>query len=89
MQTNSAKLNSNAQAVVIATVFGDEGAVGIVEMEMPCELIVRGLAREAPVSSSLIFGKKADGHPQAGFKLTPGMRARLPSNSAERGRGCP
>ena len=58
-------------------------------MEMPGELIVRGFAREAPVPSSLIFGKKADGHSQAGFEIDTGTRARLPSNSAERARGRP
>jgi len=62
-QANRAKLNSNAQAVVIPAVFGDEGSIRVVEMKMPGELIVRGFAREAAVSSSLIFGKKADGHP--------------------------
>lgn len=61
-QANSAKLNGNAQAVVIPTVFGDEYAVRIIKVEMPGELIVRGFAREAAVPSNLVFGKKADGH---------------------------
>jgi hypothetical protein len=58
-------------------------------MEMPGELIVRGFATEAPLPSSLIFGKKANGHPQAGFEIDAAMRERLPSDSAERARGFP
>ena len=60
---------------MIATVFGDKGAVGIVEMEMPRELIVRGFAGEAPIPSSLIFGKKADGNLRPASKLTQGCGA--------------
>jgi hypothetical protein len=56
---------------------------------MPGELIVRGFATEAPLPSSLIFGKKANGHPQAGFEIDAAMRERLPSDSAERARGFP
>jgi hypothetical protein len=62
-QANSAKLNRNTQAVMISPMFGDEGAVRIIEMEMPVELIVRRLASEASVSPCLILCKKANWHP--------------------------
>jgi hypothetical protein len=62
-QTYRAQLNGNAQTVVISAVFGDEHAVRIIEMKMPGELIVRRFAREASVSSILVFRKKANWHP--------------------------
>ena len=38
-QANRSELDGNAQAVAVAAVFGNEGAVGIVEMKIPNKLV--------------------------------------------------
>jgi hypothetical protein len=54
-QPDRAELNSDTKPIVVASVFGNKGAVGIVKMEMPSELIECRLAREAPIPALLVF----------------------------------
>ena len=61
-QTHRTELHRDAESVVVATVLGDEGAVGVVEVEVARELVGRGLAREAAVAAGLVVGEEADWH---------------------------
>lgn len=61
-QPDRAELNRNTEAVVVAAVLGDEGAVSVVEVEMAGELVGRGLVREAAVAAGLVVGDEADRH---------------------------
>src|SRR3954454_25036746 len=69
-QPHRAELDSHAQTVVVAAVPGDEGAVGVVEVEVARELVGRGVAREAAVAAGLVVGEEADRHrpPTAGTR---------------------
>ncbi len=48
-QPDRAELNSDAKPIVVAPVFGNKLAIGIVKTEMASELIECRLAREAPI----------------------------------------
>jgi hypothetical protein len=61
-QPDRAELHRHAQPVVVAAVLSDEGAIGVVEVEVAGELVERGVARKAPVSTGLIVGQEGDGH---------------------------
>jgi hypothetical protein len=54
-QPDRAELNSDTKPIVVAPVFGNKGAIGIVKMEMSSELIGCRLAREAPIPALLVF----------------------------------
>ena len=82
---NRSELNGDAQAVAIAAVLGDERAIGVVEIEMPHQLVGRRLSRETTVAPDLVFGEEADRHWFAYFAATE----RFLRRSAARGRGWP
>lgn len=57
-----AELDRDAQAIVVAAVFGNEGAIGIVEVEMAGELVGGRVARKTPVVAALAVSEEADRH---------------------------
>ena len=66
------QLQREAQPVLVPTALGDQGEVGVIEMEVPSQLRGRGLAGVAAVAPLLLRGQEIDGHP--GFP--PGCRDR-------------
>lgn len=45
---------------MLAPVFGDEGAVSVVQVEVPRQLLGRRVVGEAAMASDLLVGEKAD-----------------------------
>jgi hypothetical protein len=69
-EPNCDHLQCEAQPVLVPTALGDQGQVGVIEMEVPSQLGGRGLASVAAVALLLLRGQEIDGHP--GFP--PGCR---------------
>lgn len=61
-EAQRAKLDRNAEAVVVAAVLGHERAIGVVEVEMASELVRCGFAGEPAVLAGLAVGKETDRH---------------------------
>ena len=62
-ESHGAELHGTAQAHVLAPVAAEEGAVGVVKVEVTGKLLGAGLAGIATVAARLLLGQKGDGHP--------------------------
>src|SRR5262249_39819511 len=56
------QLQGEAQPVLVPATLGDQGTVGVVEVEVPRQLGGRGLAGVAAVAPLLLRGQEVDGH---------------------------
>ena len=84
-QANRSELDGDAQAVAIAAMLGDKRAIGVIEIEVPDQLIGGRLVRETTVAPDLVLGEEADRHGLSYFAATE----RFLRRSAARGRGWP
>lgn len=61
-EPGSNDLKRHPEAVVITPSVRQELAIGVVEVEVACQLGRRGLVRVAAIASLLLVGKKINGH---------------------------
>ena len=74
-ESDRGQLQGEAQPVLVPAPLGDQGAVGVVEVEIPCQLGGRGLAGVAAVAPLLLRGQEVDGH-RGSFRAGFGRKGR-------------
>ncbi len=62
-EPDRAKLDPEAEAIVVSAAAGDQASVGVVEVEVTCELFGRRLSSIAAVVAPLLLGEERCGHP--------------------------
>jgi hypothetical protein len=72
------QLQGEAQPVLVPAPLGDQGEVGVVEMEVTRQLGGRGLTGVAAITPLLLRGQGIDGH-QGLLPGVPGFRRTAPS----------
>jgi len=61
-ETHGPELKRKSEAIPNTAPLGDQGVVGVIEMEATSKLLIGGLTVEAPVGASLAVSQKINRH---------------------------